>query len=98
MINIPLQATPSQTVKVTLGGQYCVINLYQNSTGMYLDLTVNGTAIISSAICLNLVRIVRYSYLGFIGNLVFIDNQGKADPTFDLLNSRYQLMYLSANE
>lgn len=61
---------------------------------MYMTLTVNTQTLLSTVICRNLVKIVRYGYLGFVGNLVFIDTQGDSDPTYDGLGSRYQLLYV----
>ena len=44
-------------------------------------------------LCLNEVGLVRESYLGFVGQLVFVDMQGSSDPTYDGLGSRYLLTY-----
>ena|SRR5260221_149125 len=103
---IPLQAVPSQQVQVTLGGQQCVINVYQKRFGLFLDLTVNGNPVVIGAICQYFNRIIRSVYLGFIGDLMFIDNQGANDPDYTglgdttsasntgALTSRYDLVYL----
>lgn len=91
---IPLQPVPSQTFTITLNNQLCQINVYQKNTGLFLDLFVGGVLIIGGVICLNLVRIVRNTYLGFIGDLAFIDNQGSSDPFYTGLGTRYSLAYL----
>ena len=44
-------------------------------------------------ICLNNVGLVRESYLGFIGQLVFVDIQGTDDPYYTGLGLRYLLTY-----
>lgn len=98
MIIIPLKSVASQTFAINLDGQNCTINLYQKNTGLYLDLFVDNTAIIVTQICLDRVKLVRYAYLGFIGDLAFMDTQGVDDPYYTGLGSRYQLMYLSASE
>ncbi|WP_425333611.1 hypothetical protein [Escherichia coli] len=41
---------------------------------------------------------VRYSYLGFKGDLIFIDNDGESDPRWEGLGSRYLLYYIEENE
>ena len=43
---IPLQAVPSQTLNVNLNNQACTINVYQKSTGLFIDLLVNDALII----------------------------------------------------
>nr|WP_275405814.1 hypothetical protein [Salmonella enterica] len=41
---------------------------------------------------------VGYSYLGFKGDLVFIDNDGQNDPFYEGLGSRYIIYYIEENE
>lgn len=93
---IPLQAVPNQTLTVLLGGQNCRINVYQKFYGLYLDLAIGNTAKLIGVICERGNRIVRYAYLGFIGDLVFFDTEGETEPNFEGLGSRYQLVYLEA--
>ena len=93
---IPLQATPSQTLAVTLSGQAVQLNIYQKRSGLYMDVLVNNTLIIGGVICKNLNRIVRSLYLGFQGDLAFVDNQGSTDPVYSGFGSRFILLYLDA--
>ena len=95
MVIIPLQAVPSQAVSVTLGTQISQINVYQKLPGLFIDLYVDNVLVIGGVICQNLNRIVRSAYLGFSGDLAFIDNQGDTDPVFTGLGTRYSLAYLS---
>ena len=95
MVIIPLQAVPSQAVSVTLGAQISQINVYQKLPGLFIDLYVDNVLVIGGVICQNLNRIVRSAYLGFSGDLAFIDNQGDTDPVFTGLGTRYSLAYLS---
>lgn len=58
---------------------------YKNTDPLFLDLyktSIDGTleTILLGAICLNAVRIVRDSYLGFVGDLAFYDLKGSEDP------------------
>lgn len=92
---IPITAVASQTFSVQLAGQQCNIALHQKSTGLFMDLTLNGTLIVSAVLCLDRVYLVRYGYLGFQGNLAFIDTQGASDPTHDGLGSRFILAYFA---
>lgn len=91
---IPLQAVPNQAVSVTLGTQVSQVNVYQKSTGLFIDLYVDNNLVIGGVICQNLNRIVRSLYLGFQGDLAFIDNQGDTVPYYTGLGTRYSLAYL----
>ena len=94
MQTIPLQALPNQTIAIQLSGQSCTLNVYQKSTGLFMDVLVNDVLIISGVICQNLNRIVRSLYLGFIGDFAFVDTQGTDDPYYTGIGSRYYLLYL----
>lgn len=98
MQQISLQASKSQEVSVTLNNQSCKIKLHQRSTGFYMDLYVNDSPIMQGVICLNCNFMVRYKYLGFSGDLVFVDTKGANDPVWDEIGTRYQLYYLTADE
>lgn len=99
MIAIPLQPIPAQTFNISLAGQPCRITLYQKGDHFYLDLTVNGVVALQSRMVLNSAWIVRYGYLGLVGDLVMFDTQGTNDsPTYDGLGTRYQLYYLTPDE
>lgn len=95
---VPLQPVPNQTLTVSLGNQTCQINVYQKSTGLFLDLYVSNVLIIGGVMCQNLNRIVRDLYLGFVGDLCFIDNQGSSDPAYTGLGAKYSLAYLEASD
>jgi hypothetical protein len=91
---IPLQPVAAQTFSVLLNGQNCQIQLFQKGNAMFMTLQVNNVSLLDTVICRNLVEIVRYPYLGFIGNLVFIDTQGDTDPYYTGLGTRYKLVYV----
>lgn len=95
---IPLLPVPNQTLTVNLDGQICQINLYQRGANVFIDVLVNNVLVIGGVICQNLNRIVRSLYLGFIGDLAFIDNQGSTDPVYTGLGTRYSLAYIEADE
>lgn len=99
MIAIPLQPIPAQDFSVTLGDQPCRIVLYQKGSAFYMNLTASGNVVVQGRMVLNNVWIVRYAYLGLIGDLVMLDTTGTADsPTYDGLGSRYQLCYAAPGE
>lgn len=91
---IPLQQVPSQTLAVSLGGQSCQIDIYQKLSGLYCNLYVSNQLIIGGVICENRNRIVRSTYLGFIGDLAFSDDHGSEDPQYTQFGTRFQFMYL----
>ncbi|EOH6202493.1 hypothetical protein [Citrobacter sp. 50677481] len=41
---------------------------------------------------------VRYRYLGFSGDLVFLDNAGQLDPSYEGLGGRFVLYYIEESE
>jgi hypothetical protein len=95
---IPIQPIANQTFQVQLAGQACVLNVYQLQYGLFVDLYVSNSLIVPGVIAENRNRIVRSAYLGFIGDICFFDTQGSNDPQFDGLGTRYQLVYLTADD
>lgn len=96
MIQIALQAIPSQQLQIVLAGQNTQIAVYTRSTGLYVDVAVNGADISNAVIARNLNPLVPTAYLGFAGNLLFVDTLGTSDPVYTGLGSRYLLLYLTA--
>ena len=96
---VPLQAIPNQTVQCQLGNQACTLNVVQQAFGLFMDVYVGGTLICAGVICLNATLIVRYAYLGFIGDFIFLDTSlDGADPNYVGLGQQFQLVYLNAAE
>jgi hypothetical protein len=98
MLEIPLQQIPSQITKVVLGNQNCQIFIYAKSQGVFVDISVDDTDIVNCVIARNMVPIVCREYVGFDGNLMFVDNQGNDDPLYTGIGSRWSLVYLTAAE
>jgi hypothetical protein len=95
MQTVPILPTANQVVSVTLAGQPCQLQIAQKSTGLFITVSVNNAPIISGVICQDRNRVVRDVYLGFAGDLAFVDTQGAADPYYTGLGSRWQLRYYS---
>jgi|SRR5215475_9246778 len=97
---IPLLPVPNQSLEVQLNNQDCTLNVYQAAYGLFLDLNVAGVSLVAGAVCEDRNRIVRYAYLGFIGDLCFIDTQGTNDPGYTGLGpgGRFQLAYLETTD
>lgn len=98
MQQIPLQPIPAQIAKVMIGGQNCQLSVSQKSSGLFVDVNVNGKDIVTGVIARDAVPLVCREYAGFSGNLLFIDTQGKSDPSYTGLGSRFALVYLTAEE
>ena len=95
---VAVQPLAYQQFSVVLNNQQCSIAIYQKSTGLFMDLTVNNVVLFTAVKCLNNTLIVRYAYLGFIGDLAFTDTQGKCDPFYTGLGSRFPLIYLAPSD
>jgi hypothetical protein len=95
---IPTQAVANQAITVTLAGQTCQINVYQKLYGLFVDLYVADVLLVAGTPALNVTRIIRADYLGFSGDLIFIDTQGADDPAYTGLGSRFHLAYLEQSE
>lgn len=91
--SIPLAPLPSQSVAVALGEQQCRIDIVQRQTGLFLDLYVNDAAIVLGVLCLDANFLVADQYVGFSGDLIFVDLQGSDDPDYTGLGGRYALYW-----
>lgn len=98
MKTISIEPKKSQSLSITLAGQLCIIRLIQRESFIYMDLTVNGNPIMQGVPCLYGNKMVGYAYLGFKGDMVFIDNEGQSDPSYEWLGSRYILYYIEESE
>lgn len=99
MLSVPLRAVPAQVSNIVLGGQQAVLTVQQKNTGLFINVEIGIREIVGVVLCENLNRIVRDSYLGFRGDLVFFDTAGAgADPYFTGLGSRFILVYLTQED
>ena len=105
MLVIPVQAVPSQTLQTTVGGQDCTLNINQlDQYGLFMDVLVNGDVICQGIICENANLIVRYAYLGFIGDFAWFDTYAgvtetqPSNPVYTGIGAQYVLMYLDPSD
>lgn len=98
MLKIQTNAIPNQTFKTVVDNQNCTITLRTLGGKLYFSLKINDTQIISNQICQNQTKLVPFAYLGLLGHFFFVDEKGSSDPTYDGLNTRYFLMFVSENE
>ncbi|WP_096978908.1 phage baseplate plug family protein [Escherichia coli] len=98
MITVSILPQKSQVIAVALAGQQCEIRLIQRRSFLYADLSVNGVPVVLGVPCLFGNRIVRYEYLGFRGDLIFIDNEGQSDPVWNGLGKRFVLYYMEESD
>ena len=95
---VPTQPVPYQIIIVQLNGQNCQINVRQLFYGIFVDLLVNNVLLIGGVLAQDRNILVISPYLGFIGDLMFIDNEGTQDPYYTGLGARYSLAYLAPGE
>ena len=95
---IPIRPLPNQTLQAQLGPQSASLHVYQTAYGLFVDVYVGNAMIVAGVIALNLNRIVRSLYLGFVGDLCFLDTQGADDPVYTGLGTRFLLLYLSPSD
>lgn len=96
---VPLQATPNQSVAVTLSGQALVItiNTFEDTDSrQYFSLSLNGTTICQSVLMVNAHAIVQAAYTGLVGDFAVLDTQGDAPPTWDGWGTRWLLVFNDA--
>lgn len=93
MLVIPVASVPNQTLSVLLSGQDTRLNIYQKTTGLYVDVLLAGVLLVSAAIARDRVPVIRHGYLGFVGDVFFKDLLGASDPTYSGLGSQYVLGY-----
>lgn len=94
MVKIPLRAIPNQKTRATLGGQNCIIHVYQRGDYVFLDLTADGVEVRKGAICLDGNSIVAFKTPDFSGYLFFVDMMGRNGiPEYTGLGDRYKLFY-----
>jgi hypothetical protein len=98
MQEIPLQPISSQSTKVVLDGQNCQLLVYQKPQGIFVDINVDGVDLVVGVIARDAVPLMCREYEGFAGNLMFIDTQGGSDPSYEGVGSRFNLVYLTADE
>lgn len=98
MQNIPLSPIPAQTFQIVLDDQQCRIKLCQRGRRMYLDLGVGDEAVCRGAICQNRASVVQSPTRLFSGTLHFWDTLGDEPPRYDLLGTRFLLLYVADGE
>jgi len=59
-----------------------------------MDVILNDAPIVTGVICRDAAAIVRDSYLGFRGDLVWNDTQAMEDPYYEGIGTRWRLFYL----
>lgn len=93
LYTIPLLAEPSQQASFNMSELSCRVWIRQLSTGLYLDLWQNEERLLSGALCVDRVDLIRNPASPFPGTLMFLDQQGTQDPTYDGLDTRFLLQF-----
>lgn len=98
MRTISIEPKKAQSISVELAGQQCLIRLVQRSSFLYMDLSVDEKRIMQGVPCLFGNKMVGYRYLGFVGDLIFLDDVGQEDPRWDGLGGRFTLYYIEESD
>lgn len=93
ILQIPIKAVAAQTLDITLNNQYVSIALQSRNGRMYASVSLDKTPIVLERVCLDGVPIVNEAYHGMVGDLYFVDTQGKSDPTWSEIGTRFILVY-----
>lgn len=92
---IPVSAIPAQRFQVVLNGQNCIITIKKRGDYLYFSLICNGNTVTQNTICNCGNNLVPYNNRYFVGSLFFVDMNGHyVPPTYELLNTRYKLVYV----
>ena len=96
MLKIPLMSVPNQRLQTQIDGITYALVLTQRTTGMFIDIYVDGVAACLGVVCIDRAPITA---LGYDGAFVFIDNTGNSvNPQYLLLNDSIFLYYVTADE
>lgn len=93
---IALSPVPNQTVAFQASGHRVSLTLRTLPNGALLaDVVMDGSTIAAGRTCLDRTAIIRRAYVGFPGDLAFVDTQGTLDPAASGLGTRYLLAWIS---
>lgn len=89
-IEIPLSNVANQKVSVILNSQDVTIELRSFNNQQYATVSVKGRALCENVALADRIPVVKYKYLGFVGDIYSVDLLGRENPT-DW--SRFKLFY-----
>lgn len=83
---LPVAAIPNQFFTTALNGETWEITINDRLGKLYISLSNRtGGLVLANRVCLD------RTYLGY--GFVFVDIEGNNDPTYDLLGTRYLLIW-----
>ena len=94
---VPLSPVAFQALEVPLSGHVLTLQLQQRGTGLYLSLSRDGVGLIAGLLCQDRTWLVRKSYFGLPGDLVFVATQATPAPHWLALGTPFVLMYKEAS-
>lgn len=99
MLTIPLQAIPAQSVPFSADGQQYNIRVWFDGDDlMLMDVTMNGSVVITSQPCLVGQQIIPFNYLeGAGGNFIFTTASGN-NPAYANFGTSDILLYATNAE
>lgn len=97
-VTIPVNSVPNQRVSVPLSGHQFDLDIIQRSTGLYMDVTMDGVLMIAGVLCQDRTWIIRYPIYQSPGDFAFVDQTGKNDPDYTGIGLRYLLIYQDSQQ
>lgn len=98
MLVVPTQPVPNQTFSVVLANQQVSLAINQTDFGLFMTVNLANVPIATGLLCEDRNRMLRESYLGFVGDFQFYDLQGTDPPLYTGLGTRWLLVYLEASD
>lgn len=95
ILDLPIVAAPGQYFRVILLNQDCGIRICQRRGNIYCDLDVSGAPIWTGLLCHDRAPLKHFRRDAFVGNLVFVDYEGRDDPRMEGLGARWRLKFFT---
>lgn len=95
---IPLDAVPFQRLSVVLDGQNCVLTCRQLGDALYLSLECDQVPIFENELVNRMMEMPAHSTPDFLGRLMMVDTQGREQPNYAGLGSRFFLLFKPDDE
>ena len=97
--SLEFQNAPDFLLNYSILGEATLGSLYPKPPSkLFCTMSIAGNIILQTRICLDRRMLVRAPYLGFLGDIGFMDTQGTDDPIYTGLGSRFQLIYFLPDE
>lgn len=98
MRQIPLNATPNQSLSFTQDENRWEVTIKQAVTSMIADVTINDVRVISGARIPGDDFIIPYTYMGVLQGNIMLTTQQDLLPNWELFGQTQKLFYWTPDE